>query len=325
MTLGISMATSGGIVIATDSRQSYRNRKGISRIGSDNASKLFQLNKRIGVSVAGLAFIIEDGVPKNISKFIEEFKQGEKVAELDVEEATNNLHELFNKKYKWQKALDKLPANIRRDLQNQGCEVLEIKKDKYAIKFRFKDPKGIIQDSIAGVDMISLIVGGYNQDGTYGVYICYVPGEKQKKRDSKEKGKEYGVCWMGQQDVVQRIVLGYDGRIRNNIFVKEAIQKYGEEEINKQLRNLEYSIQYGTMTLQDAVDFCTLIIQTTSAIQRFSDGIVANPGDIPGVGGAVDVAVITPDRGFVWVSKKNLIFGGNEIDLDKEPKLENRS
>ncbi len=325
MTLGISMAASGGIVLSTDSRQSYRNRKGISRIGSDNASKLFQLNRRIGIAVAGLAFIVEDEVPKNISKFIEEFKHSEKAAELNVKEAAKSLHEFFSNKYKWQEALDKLPDNIKKDLQNKGCEVLEIKKDKFTIKFRFKTPEGIVQDGIAGVDMINLIVGGYNQDGTYEVYICYIPGEIKKKRDSKEKGKEYGVCWIGQQDVVQRIVLGHDARIRNNKFVKEAIQKYGEEEINKQLRNLEYSIQYGTMALQDAVDFCALIIQTTSAIQRFSDGILADPGDIPGVGGAVDIAVITPERGFVWLSKKNMKFGENEIDLDKEPKLEDKT
>jgi len=33
------------------------------------------------------------------------------------------------------------------------------------------------------------------------------------------------------------------------------------------------------------------------------------------------VAVITPDKGFVWVSKKKLKVGENEIDLDKEPNL----
>ncbi|GAH74453.1 unnamed protein product, partial [marine sediment metagenome] len=43
-----------------------------------------------------------------------------------------------------------------------------------------------------------------------------------------------------------------------------------------------------------------------SAIQRFSDGIIANPGDIPGVGGPVDVAIITADQGFLWVSRKKL-------------------
>ena len=53
-----------------------------------------------------------------------------------------------------------------------------------------------------------------------------------------------------------------------------------------------------------------------SAIQLFSDGIIANPGDIPGVGGPVDVAIITADQGFLWVSRKKLKIEGKEIDLD---------
>ena len=53
-----------------------------------------------------------------------------------------------------------------------------------------------------------------------------------------------------------------------------------------------------------------------SAIQRFSDGIVANPGDMPGVGGPVDVAVITADQGLTWVNRKKLKIEGKEIDLD---------
>ena len=70
------------------------------------------------------------------------------------------------------------------------------------------------------------------------------------------------------------------------------------------------------MTLQDGIDFCTLMIQTTSAMQRFSDGINADPGDMPGVGGPIDVAVITPDSGFMWINKKKLKFGENEVEID---------
>jgi len=321
MSLALNTTTSEGIVLATDSRQSYRNRKGMARIGSDNASKLFQLNKRVGVAVTGLAFLIEDEVPKNISKFIEQFKRETEAEKLDVKDIAEKLYNLFNEKYKWQEQLDKVKEKIESDLKRQGCEILEIKKEKHRIKFRFKDPQGKEQKCIGGVDSIYLLVAGYNKNGTHEAYICYIPGEIQKKRDSTEKGNEYGVNWVGQADVVQRIVLGFDGRINNIKFIQESIQKYGQAEINKQLRNLEYVIQYGTMTLQDAIDFCTLIIQTTSAIQRFSDGITADPGDIPGVGGPVDVAVITPDQGFVWISKKKLKIGENEIDLDKEPKL----
>lgn len=140
----------------------------------------------------------------------------------------------------------------------------------------------------------------------------------KKKQDSKEKGKEYGANWIGQVDVVSRIVLGFDGRINNLKFVNEEVQKLGQGEVRKQLESLQYAIQWGTMTLQDAIDFCTLMIQTTSALQRFSDGILANPGDMPGVGGPVDVAVITTDQGFVWVSRKKLKIEGKEIDLGKD-------
>lgn len=324
MSLAINTTTPEGIVLVADSRQSYRNRKGMVRIGSDNASKLFQLNKRIGIAVTGLAFILEDDVPKNISKFIEEFKRETDIEKLDVKDVAKKLYDFFDKKYNWQEKLEKLPEEIKISLQRQGCKILEVKKEQYIIKFRFKDPQGSLKDSAAGVDSVDLLVAGYNEDGSHEVYICRIPGEIQKNRDSKEKGKDYGASWIGQIDVVSRIILGFDGRIGNIEFIKEVTKKLGQEKVNKQLRNLEYFIQWGTMTLKDAIDFCTLMIQTTSAIQRFSDGITGDPGDIPGVGGPVDVAVITPDKGFVWISKKKLQVGENEIDLAKEPNLKKK-
>jgi len=317
MSLAINTTTPEGMVLATDSRQSYRNRKGMARIGSDNASKLFELNKRIGVAVTGRAFLPEDGIPKNISKFIEQFKRETEIEGLDVQGVAEKLHYLFDKKYKWQEQLDKLPDKIRMDLSRQGCEVLEIKPEEYLVKFKFKDVKGIKREGVGGIDRITLLVAGYNKDGSHEVYTVNIPGKIEKKRDSREKGKEYGASWVGQIDVVSRIVLGFDGRIGNIKFIQEAIQKHGKEEVNKGLRSLEYAIQWGTMTLQDALNFCVLMIQTTSAIQRFSDGIRANPGDMPGVGGPIDVAVITPDKGFVWIKKKKLRVGESEVDLDK--------
>jgi len=321
MSLAINTTTPEGMVLSTDSRQSYRNRKGMARIGSDNASKLFQLNKRIGVAVTGIAFLPEDGVPKNISKFIEQFKRETDTEKLDVKEVAEKLQYLFNKKYNWQEQLKKLPEQIKANLTRQGAEILEIKEEKYVVKFKFKDKNDKIGEGVGSIDRIDLLVAGYNKDGSHEVYICYIPGEIEQKRNSREKGKEYGASWIGQHDLVARIVLGWDGRIFNLKFIQDAIKNSNEEEIVKQLRQLEYSIQWGTMTLQDAIDFCTLMVQTTSAIQRFSDGITADPGDIPGVGGPVDVAVITPDKGFVWINKKKLKVGEIEVDLDKEPNL----
>jgi 20S proteasome alpha/beta subunit len=294
------------MVLAADTRQSYRNSKGMVRIGSESVSKLLQLSSRVGVAFTGIAFLPENEIPKNISKFIEEFKQKLDLEQMDVGTIAKKMHEFFNSKYQWQHQLNALPQKIKLDLERQGCEVLELTKEAINIRFRFKDPQGNIKTGVANIDMINFLIGGYNPDGSHAVYLVYVPGDVVRKLDSKEKHMEYGATWIGQIDVVSRIVLGFDGRIGNLEFIREAQQKFGIEELNKQLRNLEYVIQWGTMALQDAVDFCTLMIRTTSAIQRFSDGIKGDPGDMPGVGENAEVAVITPYAGLVWVNKRQI-------------------
>ena len=306
MSLGINTTTPEGMVMAADSRQSYRNRKGMARIGSDNASKLFQLNERMGVLVTGLAFLPEDGVMKNVTKFIEQYKREADLAGMSVHDMAEGLYDLFDVKYDWQKRLDDSVEKINSDLRRQGFEVVEIKQEKNLVKFQYKDKNKTLRNGVVGIEIISLMVAGFNRDGSHEVYVCRIPGEIQKKRDSKEKGKEYGASWIGQTDVISRIILGFDWRINNFKFMQEANKEYGAEEIRKQLSGLQYAIQWGIMTLQDAIDFCTLMIRTTSAMQRFSDGIMANPGDMPGVGGPVDVAIITADGGFKWIHKKQL-------------------
>ncbi len=318
MSLAINVTTSSGIVLAADSRQSYRNLKGMARIGSDTASKLFQLNERIGCAITGIAFLPSDGGIKNISAFIEEFKLIEDVNKLNVKEIAEKLYKFFEGKYNWKASVQNLREVIKKDLEIKGLQIVgDFEEDKGVLKFKFKDKSGKEQQGISGVDRIDIMVAGFNHDGSHQVFIGNIPGEISQKRNSQEKGKEYGASWIGQIDVTSRIVLGWDGRMFALPFVQEAIKNIGEEKVVQQLRGLEYQISWGTMTLQDAIDFCTLVIKTTEAIQRFSDGIAMDPGDIPGVGGEIDIAVITRDKGFVWVKKKNLKVGDKEIDLDK--------
>lgn len=322
MSLAINATTSSGIVLATDSRQSYRNRKGIARIGSDNASKLFQLNQRIGCAVTGIAFLPSKEGIKNISAFIDEFKRVEEVNRLNVEEMSSKLHEFFENRYDWKTPLQKLKDLIKQDLESKKLELVgDFEEDVGILKFKFKDKTGKEKQGIAGIERIDIIVAGFNHDGSHQVFVCNIPGGIHKKRDSKEQGREFGADWIGQTDVVSRIVLGWDNRMFNLPFVHEAVKNLGEEQIIKQLRGLEYQISWGTMTLQDAIDFCTLAIRTTEAIQRFSDGIAMDPGDIPGVGGDIDVAVITRKKGFIWIKKKNIIVDGKEVIIDDLPDL----
>jgi len=57
MSLGINVTIPEGIVLAADSRQTYRNQKGMARVGSDSASKVFRIGSRMGLVIAGLAFL----------------------------------------------------------------------------------------------------------------------------------------------------------------------------------------------------------------------------------------------------------------------------
>ncbi|MEN6329142.1 MAG: hypothetical protein ABFC91_02495 [Methanobacteriaceae archaeon] len=316
MSLVINSTTPEGIVLAADSRQSYRNMKGMARVGSDNASKLFQINDRVGVGAAGLAFLPEGSVVKNVSQFIEEYKRTPEVENLEVEETAQGLYELLNQRYDWKAQLNELESKITQDLHSKGMRIMNVQKMDSQVKFTYQNPQGIVEDINAALDPIELLVAGYNTDGSHQVFSCHIPGTIQKLRDSYQLDKQYGSSWIGQGDVVTRIVLGFDGRIANANFMKEVFQSHGEADIQRQLQGLEYAIQWGAMSLQDAVDFSTLMIQTTSAMQRFSDGINADPGDMPGVGGPIDVAVITPDQGYVWVKKKHLRFEDVEVDLD---------
>jgi hypothetical protein len=56
---------------------------------------------------------------------------------------------------------------------------------------------------------------------------------------------------------------------------------------------------YATFSLQDAVDYAKFLIRTTADFQRFS-------GNLPTVGGEIDMALITNRRGFRWIAQKEL-------------------
>ncbi len=327
MSLGISITTPEGIVLAADSRQSYRNQKNVSRVGSDSASKLFQLSSRTGVVVAGPAFLQDsDGINKNISKYIEDFRKANDPEKLTVFQIAVALQAYFSKQYQYKKILPILQKQLKEQLEAQGAQSIkmQVNEEEGRVIATFTDKDGTPQQAVAGIDAINFLLSGYNKDNSHYSYIIQVPGKISEKRNSGKRSLEYGAEWIGQKDVISRIVLGFDGRIQAIPLFSELIAKKGTKAFKQSIGGLEYAIQWGTMTLQDAIDFCVLMIKTTTAIQRFSDGIALDPGDIPGVGGAVDVAVITENKGFVWAQKKKLQLEKTELDLNQIANLEER-
>src|SRR5665811_2456963 len=96
MSLGINVTIPEGIVLAADSRQTYRNQKGMARVGSDSASKVFRIGSRMGLVIAGLAFMPQLGVMKNVSGFIDDFRQTIPVDKLSVGEVAKELAQYFD-------------------------------------------------------------------------------------------------------------------------------------------------------------------------------------------------------------------------------------
>lgn len=142
---------------------------------------------------------------------------------------------------------------------------------------------------------LHFVVGGYRRHDAL-LFRCELPGPRV---DPQGQANEPGSMWLGQTDVIQRLLLCYDPRLDLSA-MPDALR----QPLARVLEGLRYRVYLGLFSLQDAVDFCRFLIETTIKMQRFADGIEVQPGDRQGVGGEVDVALITPDNGFQWVRRK---------------------
>src|SRR5450756_1755692 len=131
----------------------------------------------------------------------------------------------------------------QKDMARQGLELLDLKEEPTRVVFHFKNQQGQVQEAVAAPDGLQFILAGYNKDRSSEVYMVYVPGATDQARDSSKQGKEFGAGWIGQTDVVTRIVLGFDPRLQGIPLVREAAAKIGEPAVQQQLRGME-SVSY---------------------------------------------------------------------------------
>lgn len=321
MSLTVSITTPEGIVLAADSRQSYRNIAGVSRIGSDSATKIFPVKEKIAVTVAGPAFLVDPkdnnknarGIGSFINDFINHMSREETVKTVS-EKLKNYLEDI----YKPDEQLKNLEKQLDDQITQLGGKVVkkETTPNGEALIADFTDSNGKPQKAVAEIMPISLIVSGYDEEKVgkpeIHSYVIHIPGPTKHARKYGDQN-QYGANWTGQTDVITRIILGFDPRMNGLDFVEAARQNMGNDKVSQSLGSLEYNINWGAMTLHDAISFAKLMIETTSAVQRFSDGIKLRPGEMPGVGGPVDVAVILPHKGFYWHQMKELNLEKPEI------------
>jgi hypothetical protein len=147
---------------------------------------------------------------------------------------------------------------------------------------------------------MTFIVGGYDPEEAYGkVFLFNIPSQgKPEERNPEEK--EFGMTWGGQLEIASRLIHGFDpglpGILKNALKLNDT----QVEEFDRQAKlRLGFPIPYDVLPLQDCVDLAIFLIRSTMILQNLSIGI-------RGVGGPIDVGVITRTERFRFIQRKEI-------------------
>lgn len=103
-----------------------------------------------------------------------------------------------------------------------------------------------------------------------------------KEREIKECDYTTGAQWNGKYAILNELVS----------------QTYYQEDDGTYKPYEYYKIRWGSMNIQDGIDFCRFMTETTAKMMTFQNRQAT-------VGGPVDILVIKPNE-YIWVSKKEL-------------------
>ena len=184
--------------------------------------------------------------------------------------------------------------------------------EKYATLLSgfFKERWNETVQNYSGPDM-TFVVGGYDPDAAYGqVFLFSIPSQPEPKTRHPTE-KDFGMTWGGQLEVASRLIRGFDPNVpdilKKTIGLNEEQVKQVYDNLKK---NLEFPIPYNILPLQDCVDLAIFLIRTTMTAQRLGIGV-------RGVGGPIDVAVITRTRGLQYIQQKIITGEGERITKEK--------
>jgi len=267
MSLGIIIKAPEGIVLAAESRVTLSTPTGngneMLHVNFDNATKLLTFsdpNQGIGVVTYGQAAIGFRTAQTYVPEF-ESFLKNEGDQKLSVLEFAQKLSTFFMQQ--WQQVM---PANY------------------------------------TGPDM-TFNIAGFNDNDPYGkVYTLNIPRQPNPIEQSAPDANgqvQFGITWGGQREIVDRLVLGYDGRIFDILVKGGVIQANDIAKISPLLAQLQLAMPIQFMPLQDCVNLATLFIKTTIDAQSLTVGL-------RGCGGEIDVAIITKHKGLDFFQQKKI-------------------
>lgn len=145
---------------------------------------------------------------------------------------------------------------------------------------------------------MTFVVGGFDQESPYGsTWLFIIPHSPTPQERSPAA---FGVTFGGQNDATTRLLKGYDLRvleIARRVFNAPSQRM---DEFEKALGSLNLGIPYAVLPLQDCINLAIFLMKTTISAQNLTMGV-------RGVGGSIDVAVITRRKGVEIIQRKELV------------------
>jgi hypothetical protein len=141
-------------------------------------------------------------------------------------------------------------------------------------------------------------VGGYDEGQPYGnAYLFTIPNEPEPV---EQTANDFGITLGGQNQYVGRLIQGYD--LQLPALVKQALglTESQVELLRTTLGQLNLPIPYNVLPLQDCINLAVFLIKATITAQSLSIAL-------RGVGGDIEVAVITQRGGLKTIKTKELV------------------
>ncbi len=266
MSLGIVIKCPEGLVLAAESRitlgAKLKTPQGIQQIPVyfDNATKLLSFSKP-NTSVGVVTYgqaVIGQKNPRTAASLLPEFESGLPKERLTVLDFADKISKFYLKQWR-----ETMPPD----------------------------------DKIANVPNMTFVVTGFNIDEIYGqVYIVDIP--RAPKPVERNKDNQFGITFGGQQEIVSRIMMGYDIRLPNTL--QKGLNLSPEQVIkfNELIKQFQLAVPLQVLALQDGIDLACFFIRTTMDAQKLS--IV-----VRGVGGNIDIAVIKRNQELKFIQQKH--------------------
>jgi hypothetical protein len=173
----------------------------------------------------------------------------------------------------------------------------KVLSDFYLARWNENPPQG---QTGGQVTPMSFIVAGYDPSSPYGSkFVIDIPNNPEPS--PRNPGDDnFGMTWGGQVNVVSRLIHGYDPALLIHLAQRDSLSEDEVRKLQAEFKaNLEYQIPYQVLPLQDCVNLATFLVRTTMTAQDLA--IVTR-----GVGGMVEVAAITQQKGLRFVQRKAL-------------------